>query len=36
MYGEGAKDLWKKAQKKEKKNITSLTINNKIPKRIIF
>jgi len=27
----GAKLEWKKAQKKEKKNITSETINNNIP-----
>jgi hypothetical protein len=30
----GAKLEWKKAQKKEKKNITSEVINNTTPKRI--
>lgn len=30
---EGARLLWKKAQKKEKKNITSDTMNRIIPKR---
>jgi len=30
---EGARLLWKKAQKKEKKNITSETINRIIPSR---
>ena len=32
----GARLLWKYAQKKEKKNITSETINNSIPQRIPF
>jgi hypothetical protein len=31
--GTGAKLEWKKAQKNAKKNITSETINNNIPKR---
>ena len=34
ISGVGARLLWKKAQKKEKKNITSEAINKIIPHRI--
>ena len=36
IKGEGAKELWKKAQKKEKKNMISLTIKRNTTYRINF